>query len=234
MTEANGAVTRPKPNPLDPIELGVLTACYEASLRRREMISMLADAIGVSADEVFYTWMMRRKWLLDHYGQHRRLGTSGWAYFFHGYECDLRHDDGRLLRYDFGPGGRVDTFTAWGVLQFVMTSMLPWSDYSDLKVWLRGTEAAPARFAGDLGKMGVVWDTLATRGIFQPAAPDLVALQAHYTSVGPDGLTYIRFPRETPETTIIDCAVAHRLVLSPIGVRILDDYTVTQPADPRR
>jgi hypothetical protein len=208
MTGINGPTNRL----LDPIELGVLEACYEAGVRRREMLPVLAEAIGVAPAEVFYTWMFRR------------------TYYFHGFECDLEHDDGRLLRYDFGPGGRVDTFTAFGVLQCVMTSAPPWSGFLDLKAQFRRDEPVPARLAGDHGKLGVVWDALEARGVFEPADPGLVAFQDRHSSVGPDGITYVRYPPDTPEKMMIDCAVAGRPILSPVGLRLLNDYARGQPA----
>jgi hypothetical protein len=234
MMEANGATKRPTDTPLDPIELGVLEACYEAGVRRREMLPHLADAIGVAPDEVFYAWVLKRRELLERHGQHGRVGQTGWTYFFHGYECDLTHGDGRLLRYDFGPGGRVDTFTSWGVLQYIMTSALPWSGFLDLKARLARDEPARAAVAGDDRKMAAVWGALDARGVFQPAEPELVAFRTQYTSVGPDGITYVRYPPDTPEEIMIDCAVAHRPILSPVGLRLLNDYAVGQPEGARR
>jgi hypothetical protein len=234
MMEANGATNRLNDTPLDPIELGVLHACHEAGARRHETLPLLAEAIGVDPGDVFYAWMLRRRSLLERHGQHRQLGRSGWEYFFHGFECDLIHDDGRLLRYDFGPGGRVDTFTAYGVLQYIMTSAPPWSDYLDLKAWFRRGDPAPARLAGDHRKISAVWDRLEAQGVFEPADPELVAFRARYTSVGSDGITYVHYPPETPEKTVIDCSVAHRQVLSPVGLHILNNYAVGQPEGARR
>jgi hypothetical protein len=224
--EANGATKRPP----DPVELGVLQACHEAGVRRREMLPLLADAISVVPDEVFYTWMLRRKELLDRHGQHGPLGQLGWKYYFHGFECDLVHDDGRLLRYDFGPGGRVDTFTSWGVLQYIMTSAPPWSGFLDLKASFRRDNLAPAYLAGDHGKLRLVWDALEARGVFEPADPGLVAFQARHSFVSPGGITIVRYPPDTPEMTVIDSAVAGRPVLSAVGLRILKDYALGQPA----
>src|SRR5438876_540615 len=92
---------------LGPLELAVLEACREATVRNQEMLPLLAAALGVSEAEVFYTWAFRKC------RQRIRLGETDWVTFFHGLECDLKNQkDGRFLRIDFGPGGRVDTFTA--------------------------------------------------------------------------------------------------------------------------
>jgi hypothetical protein len=229
MTETNGAVHRPPDIPFDQVEAGVLGACREATVRRQELLPLLAATVGVAPSEVFYAWTLRRQWLLEHCGQHGRLGDTGWGFFFHGAECDLSHDDGRVLRYDFGPGGRVDTFTSWGVLQFLTTSAAPWPEFPELKTRL-ARRLPSGGSVGDTRAMDAVWDRLTARGAFQPAAPDLVAFQARHTTVGPDGIRYTRFPPGTPESVMIDCSVAHRPVLSPVGLRLLNDYALGQPA----
>src|SRR5262245_9682415 len=231
MSDHNGSPTRPEAA-LSPTELGVLEACAEAAARRRELLPALADTIGVAADAVFYAWVLRRDWLLRTAGQHGRLGDTGWGYFFHGYECDLRHDDGRLLRFDFGPGGRVDTFTMWGVLQFIATSTAPWPEYLELKSRLTEPVSGASPFGGTTRPMASVWDALTARGAFEPAASDLVALQARYPTIGPDGLNHVRFPPGTPEATQVDCAVANRQTLSPVGLRLLQAHAVGTAGSP--
>src|SRR4051794_13571540 len=100
---------------MEPLEFDIVEACGEAELRQREMIPQLASALDAPVEEVFYTWAFRRC------RQHGEIPNSPWRYFFHGLECDLKNTtDGRFLRLDFGPRGRIDTFTAWGVLQFIM------------------------------------------------------------------------------------------------------------------
>jgi Domain of unknown function (DUF6896) len=232
MSDHNGSPIRPQAAALSPTEFGVLEACAEAAARRREMLSVLAEAIGAAPDDVFYTWVLRRDWVLRTRGQHGRLGDTGWGYFFHGYECDLTHADGRRLRFDFGPGGRVDTFTMWGVLQFVMTSDAPWVEYAELKSWLAEKGPRTNPFGGDTRAMASVWDALDARGVFEAAAPELMALQARHTTVASDGLTYVHFPPGTPETTQIDCAVAHRQILSPVGLRLLQADAVGTAGSP--
>ena len=96
-------------------EFDVLAACQEAVARQHEMLPLLAETLRVPESEVFYTRAERR------FQQHGDLEGTDWWYFFHGLECELRNRaDGRILRIDFGPGGTVDTFTAWGVFQFIM------------------------------------------------------------------------------------------------------------------
>src|SRR5438093_10228457 len=105
-------------------------ACCQVVLRQEELVPALAKVLGVRPDEVFYTWAARKC-------EQTGFLDEKWRYFFHGLECDLRNlKDGRFLRIDFGPGGRFDAFTAWGVTQFVMTSKEPWPDFGELRDYL--------------------------------------------------------------------------------------------------
>ncbi len=217
MSNANGTALDSEMPPLNPEELGVLEACREVVARRQELLPLLAQALGVPERDVFYTWAFRRC------RQRGALNDTGWVYFFHGYECDLEHTgDGRLLRLDFGPGGRVDTLTMWSVLQFIMTSTIPWPEYPELRQRFAKPEQRATRFAGNTAAFGKVWDSLQVRGALEPADPALIRFKDACTTRGADGLLHVRYPPGTPETTEIDCAVAHRPVLSPVGLRLLE------------
>jgi hypothetical protein len=199
------------------IERGVLEVCREVVLRQGEMLPLLATALQVPEDQVFHTWAFRRC------QQRGRLEGSEWGYFFHGLECDLTNGlDGRFLRIDFGPRGRVDTFTAWGILQFLMTSVAPWMEFPQLKAYF-ATGAPPFDpFSGSFEKLAPVWDRLMAQGAFERAEPSLIALEAKYTDYDSDGLQYVRFPPEISEQTQVDCLVAARLRLSAWGLRLLE------------
>jgi hypothetical protein len=202
--------------PLNPSEIGVLKACHEVVTRQQELLPLLAKAVGVPEREVWYTWAFRRC------KQSGRVGESGWSYFFHGIECDLKHADGRFLRLDFGPKGRMDTFTAWGVLQFIMTSAPPWSEFVDLKQHLAERGPPFNELSGSFSKMVAIWAALEARGAFEPADPELVAFQARYTTIGPEGITYVTLPPGTSDEVQVDCMVAHRPILSAVGHHLLD------------
>lgn len=208
---------------MEAIELGVLEACQEVIRRQHEMLPLLAAAVNVSEEDVFYTWALRQC------KQHGDLAGTDWWYFFHGMECDLRNKaDGRFLRIDFGPGGSVDAFTAWGVLQFIMTAVPPWTEYSQLKRRLAERPPPYDEFSGSMPRMGEVWDRLEARGAFEKAAPSLLALETLYTQIGPDGIRRIRFPDGTPEKTRIDCSVANRNRLSPLAIGIIRARSLTE------
>lgn len=201
---------------LTPLELGVLEACHEVTARQRELVPLLADTLGVPEEKVFHTWAFRRC------RQSGPVKDTDWRFFFHGLECDLKNvADGRFLRIDFGPGGRLDTFTAWGVLQFIMTSTPPWPEFPDLQQQFAEKGLPYDPYSGSLTKMGIIWDRLAADGVFEQAAPDLVKFEDEHTSMGADGLRHVRFPPSTLEETRVDCAVAHRLCLSRLGHHIL-------------
>jgi hypothetical protein len=195
--------------PMDPDGRDLLAACFEARRRQREMLPLIATALGVPEGQVFHTWMTRRDRDLED------LPGSPWKFIFHGFECDLRNTaDGRFLRYDFGPGGRCDCVTAWGVLQFVMTSKAPWQSFPRLRESLARSGQPYDYLSGDHAKVSEVWGRLEREGCFEPADPGLVAFQSRHTAIGPDGINYVSYPESTPDATAIDCAVAHRPLLT--------------------
>lgn len=226
MGDANGTTTGFDAAGLTDLEFTVLDACREATVRQQEVLPLLARTLGVADGEVFYTWMARR------IKQHWQLGESGWSGFFHGYECDLEHADGRLLRLNFGPGGRVDVCDSWCVLRFVMTSAAPWPEYPELKSLFAEPGPGTNRFGGNTRAINAVWDKLDARGAFQPADRALVEFRDRHTTIGPDGLRYVRFPPGTPERVQFDSAVASRPVLSPVGLRLLETHHAAGHAIP--
>ena len=215
MVRCNASALQPLSDFPDPIEIGVLEACREVVIRQQEVVPLLAAVMGVSASDVFYTWMSGR-----HEGP-GRIGESGWSERFHGFECDLRHADGRFLRVDFGPKGRLDTFTMWGVLQFIMTSAPPWLEFADLKGYFAEKEPPLNELSGSFSRIRAIWDMLEARGAFEPADPELVEFTARYTAVEADGRTWLRLPPDTPNEVLLDCLVAQRQVLSATGHQLL-------------
>lgn len=205
------------------VELEVLEACREATQRQEEMLPLLAAALGVAPEEVFYTWGFRKC------AQHGDLSNDSWWYFFHGCDCDLMNRaDGRFLRLDFGPGGRVDTVSPWGVLQLIMTSTAPWPEFRELKERFAGKRPPYDRFSGDSARLREVWHTLEDSGCFENHDPGLVELQARHEMVGEDGIRRICFPAEVSERRQLDCAVAHRHHLSERGRQLLVQHSAVR------
>jgi hypothetical protein len=200
---------------MDSMEFGVLEACEEVVRHQAEMIPLLAHAVALPTTELLY-WQLRRV------KQSGRLEEPDWTYFFHGNECNLtNHKDGRFLRIDFGPRGAIDTFTAWGVLQSIMTSSAPWREFPTLRESFAENPPPYDQYSGSLAKIGAVWDRLENLGVFEAADPSLVAYLEKYSSVGPDGITYVRFPKDTSDELSFDCGVAHRRRLSAHGRELL-------------
>jgi hypothetical protein len=190
-------------------EIDILNACYEAELRNQEMVPLLASMLGVSPDAVFYTVAIHRG------RQHGELPGTPWSYFFHGYECDLKNaDDGRFLRIDFGPGGRFDTITAWGVLQLIMTSTSPWLEFPALKELFADKAPPYNQYSGNLHRFGEYWDRLERQGCFETADLSLLQFKARYSRTDVSGIEVVEYPPETSPETSLDCSVAHRKHLS--------------------
>lgn len=68
---------------MEPVDLELLAACFEARRRQREMLPRLAAALGVPDSEVYYTWSARRC------RQTGAIPGGPWRYYFHGFECEL-------------------------------------------------------------------------------------------------------------------------------------------------
>ncbi|MDY3559438.1 hypothetical protein R5W23_000431 [Gemmata sp. JC673] len=198
-------------------DFDLLTACFEARRRQREMLPLIASALSVPDERVFYTWMAGADRDIED------IPNSPWKFRFHGFECDLRNtDDGRFLRYDFGPGGRCDCVTAWGVLQFVMTTKAPWREFPALRAQLARTGPPYDYLSGDHAKVSEAWDRLERAGCFEPADPALVAFEALYTRTGTDGRRCVSYPEGTLNQTAIDCSVAHRQLLTDRARALLE------------
>jgi len=201
---------------MESVHLEVLKACYELNLRQNEILPHLSKTLQVETNEVFYEWAFRR------IKQSGTILNNEWRYFFHGLECDIANLlDGRFLRVDFGPGGTIDTFSGFGILQFIMTSKSPWSNFEQLKLFF-ATERPPYnQFSGDYSKINDIFEKLFSEGLIEVADKDLIAFEKQYTTIQTNGSWLIKFPPGTPEKQMFDCSVAKRLKLSESGKNYL-------------
>jgi hypothetical protein len=199
------------------LTMPILEACAEATRRRQEMLPLLAAAQGVSPGQVFYAWMSRR-------GNDGPSPDPAWEIRFHGFECDLHNvEDGRHLRYDFGPKGSVDTMTGFGVLQFIVSSRPPWRTFPELCEQLDLRRSSSGWITWGDGRFYEEWDLLVEEGLLAPADPELVDLQRRCTTVGADGITTVGLPEGLPEEIFFDALVANREVLAPRALVLLEE-----------
>lgn len=78
---------------------------------RKKVAGLLSDALGIPVAGLFYAWIRSEVEQVGEFGK-------GWRYFFHGLDCTLGNDQsGEKARLEFGPQGRVDTFTESVLLQ---------------------------------------------------------------------------------------------------------------------
>jgi hypothetical protein len=201
------------------IEYAFLNACQEVVWRQQELVPALAKSLGVTPTEVFYHWVCPPR--CEQVGT---IASTEWRYFFHGLECDLRHQDGRSLRVDFGPGGRFDTFTGWGVLQFIMTSKAPWKEFPELRTHLTD-KSLPSdtadRFSGNHKEMTVLVSRLEECGWIEVADADLCALTEQCTTIDSEGRRMVKLPKHLTGREVWDTMACHRLVLSDLGKQML-------------
>jgi hypothetical protein len=211
---------------LEPLEFSYLQACAEMVRRQQEVLPLLAARLGTVPEELLYRWKEADFPAIpeDADGLGRQtgpIGTTGWTFFFHGLECDLSHEDGRFIRADFGPRGRVDTFTGWGVLQFVMTSRPPWREFPELREHLADNPPPYDSLSGSHARMCVLEDRMEALGLIQPSAPDLCALVEAGRTKSKEGYNLITLPDELTLRDHIDCMVCYRSVLSTSALALL-------------
>lgn len=202
------------------LEYSFLCACQEAVLHQLELVPMLAQGLGVEPNEVFYHWVKPPRCQ-----QRGKILTTDWTYYFHGLECNLKHaQDGRFLRVDFGPNGRFDTFSGWGVLQFVMTTKLPWKVFPDLQAYLAEEPPPYNELSGSHKRMSLLAQRMFDLRLVETTDPGLSALVESHRHVEPDGQTVVILPAPFNDWTrheFWDSAVCERWVLSDLGKRVI-------------
>ncbi|MGB8645836.1 MAG: hypothetical protein WCF84_11410 [Anaerolineae bacterium] len=200
------------------LEVSFLFACNELVIRQQEVLPALGQTLGVPPQKLFYLWTRRRR-------EVRQSGTFAngeWRYFFHGLECDLKNiQDGRYVRIDFGPHGRIDTFTGWGVLQFIMTSKSPWSVFEELQSYLAAKPPPFYEFSGSYQRMKSLFNKLVMLKIVEVSDPDLVALVEQKTTISQSGAAVVSLPFDIAEDTWWDAQVCGRYALSGLGKQIV-------------
>lgn len=202
------------------LETSFLRACEELVLVQQELVPLLADTLGVPPQELFYGWMKGafsnvHERELDR--ESGRVSGTEWHYCFHGFECDFWHNhDPRYVRVEFGPHGRFNAFTPWSVLQFVMTSCLPWPDFRELQECLAEKPPPYNHLSGSQVRANELWDMLEARGLVQLADPTLQRLVESRTILR--GRTQvIELPENFSWQERLDCLVCARGVLSTSG-----------------
>jgi hypothetical protein len=202
------------------LEFSFLCACQERVIRTQEVVPLLAHHVGVLPEELFYHFAIPPRPT-----QHGLIDGSDWTFGPHGLECDLKNtQDGRFLQLEFGPHGRYDTFTGWGVLQFVMTTKSPWREFPELKAFLTKTLPPYNKRFGSHAKMKTLADRLEELQLVEVADQELCALKDKYTQIQPDGSRYISWPpeyKDYPPNFYLDTMVCYRWILSELGKQVV-------------
>jgi hypothetical protein len=201
------------------LEFSFLCACQEMVIRMKEMVPILAHHVRVLPEELLYHFVTpprpKQSGLID---------GSDWKFRPHGLECDLKNTrDGRFLLLEFGPHGRCDTFTGWGVLQFVMTTKSPWREFPELKAFLAETPPPHNERSGSHERMKTLADRLEALQLVEVADQERCALRDKYTQIKPDGNRYISWPpeyKDYPPNFYLDTMVCDRWILSELGKQV--------------
>jgi hypothetical protein len=117
----------------------------------------------------------------------------------------------------------MDTFTSWGVAQFVMTSKSPWPDFPDLKAYLANRLPPYDEHSASLERAGALGDHLERAGLIEPADRELLAIAERYTTLNTEGIPTLRLPRGTSDRMYFDISVAQRKLITEAGKRILSE-----------
>ncbi|MGV3723766.1 MAG: DUF6896 domain-containing protein [Actinomycetota bacterium] len=215
------------PSPLSQLEQQCLLACVECVQRQQELLPQLADTLGVVPEELFYSWQEAFR-MVPPIGVDKpdlQVGTipgADWGYFFHGFECDLqRLGDGRYLRVEFGPRGRIDIVDQYAVLQYVMTARPPWREFPELRAFLADKPPPYDQYSGSFSRASSLWDSLAAHGMFEAAAPDLHKQVEAATTISPTGQRSINLPNSLTHREWLDCLVSGRQVLTAAAGAII-------------
>ena len=201
------------------LEYDFLCACHEAVIRQQELVPLLAKQLGLPPEKVIYDWRMQTG--------NKQLGTitgTDWRHFFHGQECDLRNvRDGRFLRLDFGPNGRYDTFTGYGILQFVMSTRNPWREFAKLKTFLAQGPAPYSELSGSHQKMVPIVSRLFELCLVEVADRELCEIVHNKTKVKRNGSKITTVDASDPNWWYaeLDSIFCFNLVLSASGRELL-------------
>lgn len=191
------------------LERDFLAAAAELVFRQGELLSRVEMALGVDPYEY---WIRRGGQPADADPE----GDGEWRWTFHGLEVDIAHQrDGRFVRVDFGPRGRRDVFTDYGIGLFVCHTRAPWREFPRLKAALDRGDGEP--------KFEVVtslYEALMEKGDFEHADPQLVALAERYTTTTA-GHSVLAVPPALQPDPAEDLLLARRLAISGSGRRRL-------------
>ena len=218
-----------------------VAAAAELIRRQRELVPLVADCIGL---DPFTYWLDRRHLpilarlrlriasllgryvspSLDDWREDGVTRDGAWAWTFHGLECDISHRvDGRLVRVDFGPGGRLDTFSSYGVLLLVTSTRAPWREFPSLLAHVNRPDGHPASRRSPHLRMYELEDIVRSRGWIGPCDPTLSRTVEALTRPcpGPDNSTMKVLPAAPPPYRPVDSLLCERLMITDRGRAIL-------------
>lgn len=202
-----------------------LLSWHDSINYQTRLLKELAFTLEVEPDGIFYHWVKP-----PHCSPYGFIRDTTWSYVFHGFaDCDLKNEvDGRFLQVSFGPRGRYDVFSAWGTLQYVMASKLPWPEYPLLKRYFANQPPPYNHLSGSYNRMQRLVEPLKNLGLLEVVDRKLleqkIDLSNRYTRIYPDGRRIYEPPDpfNDPEQEIFwDLEVAHAQKLTPLGSALL-------------
>ncbi|MEZ4450959.1 MAG: hypothetical protein R3B09_15870 [Nannocystaceae bacterium] len=192
-----------RPTPMADLEQHFLAAAVELTAHQVELYPKVAEALGLDPFAYWIRGQGRGSAYLDSI---TRTGDGEWRFHFHGIELDLVHvGDGRRVRVDFAPGGRL-AFTPGGVGEFVRCAT---GRFPDLAQYLCGS-----RDYADHRRCVALADALVEQGRLARGDPRLMALIDRYTRVVPGKGAVIDIPPDERPADPTDLLLCDRYVLA--------------------
>jgi len=218
---------------LTALERDFLRAAADLARRQRELLPVVGEALGA---DPYHFWMVERftpprSWwgrlvarLRTGRPESGRSKDGQWAWYFHGFECDVAHvSDGRFVRIDFGPTSQHLTLSGWGVLQYVMCTKDPWPTFDTLARFLASEEPPWSSLSGDHAKMSRIRNRLTELKLLVAADPELCETVDRYKRVDAAlGGSVIDVPSELAPPGPLDVHVCGRLVLAKSAEDLLE------------
>ncbi len=201
---------------INTVELNLLSTCQQSIEVKKNLIRRLAKTLSLEPQHLFY------QWLLGKIPQHGYLLDRKWKYFFHGFECDLRQTaTGQFIRIEFGPGGRTDTFTDWGIYKYLSSSYPNWLTTPEVEHYFSQSNSRLDAYQ----KISFLVNKLHALKLIGPVAPELNEIYTHYQLPNATHLeSHVKLPKTFPEKKYFDTRVCNRLIITPEGWQILTKH----------
>ncbi|WP_372364961.1 hypothetical protein [Candidatus Uabimicrobium sp. HlEnr_7] len=204
-------------------EYNFLCACKHVVDYQQEVFPLIAADLKNTINVGYYEWMSLYPGVGFNFDGIITWQEEEWRYWFHSSECSVENiKDGRHIRIDFGPKGRLDTFCQWGVLLYVVCSRAPWPNFAELCHFLM-PNSPPYHISDAYGaKKFDYFDKFAHLDLIVYPDLPLYNLQQKYFYRSEAGHFIQSYPNDGPDSLRFDFEVCNRYILTQKALEIID------------